>query len=88
MDKKERKRKKLVKKVTKKQQKKTDSSSSSDGWSSEEDRRIEAMKMVIMREETLRFKEVSRKYKENKNIDMTAGRCCFSYENEKGARCI
>ena len=31
---------------------------------------------------------MSRKYHENKNIDMTAGRCCFCYENGKGARCI
>ena len=31
---------------------------------------------------------MTRKFKKNPQVDMTRGRCCCKYENEKGAKCV
>ncbi len=63
-----------------------DSSSSSS--SNEEDKRINAIKEAILKEEQDRFKRLSKKFNKNNNVDMTKGLCCCKYENAKGSKVI
>ena len=46
------------------------------------------MKEAIIKEERARFEKLTRKFKKNPQVDMTRGRCCCKYENEKGAKCV
>ena len=61
---------------------------SSEESSREEEARIQAMKQAIIGEERKRFEKLTKKFKKNPQVDMTRGRCCCKYENEKGAKCV
>ena len=67
---------------------KGDDSSSGSASSRDEELRINAMKMAIMKEENRRFKLLSKRFKLNKDVDMSMGRCCARYSNESGAKFI
>ena len=63
-------------------------SESSEESSREEEARIQAMKQAIIKEERKRFEKLTKKFQKNPYVDMTRGRCCCKYENEKGAKCV
>ena len=41
-----------------------------------------------MYEEKRRLKILSKRFALNKNVDISFGRCCGKYDNEKGAKCV
>ena len=46
------------------------------------------MKEAIIYEEKRRFKILSRKFKQDKDVDLSLGRCCCKYDNVTGAKCV
>ena len=46
------------------------------------------MQEAILQEEKRWFKNMAKAYAEDKDIDLSHGRCCCKCDNEKGAKCI
>lgn len=46
------------------------------------------MQEAILYEEKRWFKNMAKAYQADKNIDMSSGRCCCKFDNEKGAKCV
>ena len=61
---------------------------SSDDSSKDEDDRINAMQAAILEDRLRAEKRLKEKYERNPKLDVKKGRCCWKFENEKGAKAV
>ena len=46
------------------------------------------MQAAILKERLRAEKRLKHKYEKDKNVDVKKGRCCYKFENEKGAKAV